>query len=189
MFSSCLQGGSSQSQSFAGTETFEPESPFVTDTKEESTNIKSSFQTRPPTPRSSQLQELKTKSEDPDNVKELENVHDTEPESPFDVYSSKEEETQSDTQERKVDQTSPGAVNSDLHLRLSPSESEESSLPDLAGYERWHKGQKLTDNKDDMKPRNSEEISCESTDQATTVCKLNEDQHSTASENSKDEVI
>ena len=162
-------------------------------------DIKSSFQTRPPTPKTSQFQELRAKSENPDsNVKELENVHGTEPESPFGVRSSKGEETQSDTQKRKVDETSPGAVNSDLHLRLSPSESEESSLPDLAGYERWHKGQKLTDNgqtsghcennKDDMKPRSSEEIFRESTNEATTVCKLNEDQHSTASENSRDEV-
>ena len=162
-------------------------------------NIKSSFQIRPPTPENSQFQELKTKSEDPNNnSKELENIRDTEPESPFDEHSSKQEEIQSDIQERKVDQISPALVNSDLHLQLSPSESEESSLPDLAGYERWHKGQKpknghssdrCENNEDDIKSRSNEEISCESTNQATEVCKLNEDQYSTASENSRDEVI
>ena len=131
MSSSCLQGGSSQSQSSAGTETFEPESPFVTDTNEESMNIKPPFQIRPPTPKISQPQELKKKSEEPDNnLKELENEpKDTEPESPFDVNSSKQEEIQSDTREKKVVQISPGVVDSGLHLRLSPSESEESSLP------------------------------------------------------------
>ena len=125
-------------------------------------------------------------------------MHDTEPESPFDHHSSKQEEIQSEnTQERKVDQISPAVVNSDLHLRLSPSESEESSLPDLAGYERWHKGQKPTEigqiserceNNEDIKPRSNEEISCESTNQSTKVSQLNEDQCSTASENSRDEV-
>ena len=96
-------------------------------------------------------------------------------------------------------------MDSDLHLRLSPSESEESSLPDLAGYERWHNGQKPAENdqkpaenyqtkerygnnEDYMKPRNNEEISDKSTNQATKVCNLNEDQYSTASENSRDEV-
>ena len=179
----------------------------MTDTNEESINIKPPFQIRPPTPKISQPKELKKKWEEPDNnLKELENEpKDTEPESPFDVNSSKQEEIQSDTREKKVVQISPGVVDSDLHLRLSPSESEESSLPDLAGYERWHNGQKPAEkdqtpaencqikerygnNEDYIKPRNNEEISDKSTNQVTKVCNLNEDQYSTASENSRDEV-
>ena len=41
-----------------------------------------------------------------------------------------------DQEKEKTNQKSPDMDNDDLHLQLSPSESDESSLPDLAGYDK-----------------------------------------------------